>query len=156
MTLSEMIVAYRVEHGLSQRSFADVCGVSNGYISMLEKGRNPKTNEPIVPRLSYLQKIASGMGVSLNALLAAADDMDVDISRRVVAGEEKHESALIEQSFPAKEEPATVEGDGLSPEEKDVVRLFRAVDSATKAAMLQLLRSAEAGQSTRGDGAEGK
>jgi transcriptional regulator with XRE-family HTH domain len=41
MTLGEYIKKYRSEHGLSQRQFANLCGVSNGYASMLEKGMNP-------------------------------------------------------------------------------------------------------------------
>lgn len=37
MTLGEFIRKYRSEHDLSQRQFALKCGLSNGYISMLEK-----------------------------------------------------------------------------------------------------------------------
>ena len=37
MTLSDLVQEYRREHGLSQRQFASICGLSNGYISMLEQ-----------------------------------------------------------------------------------------------------------------------
>jgi len=47
MTLVEIIIKYRTEHNLSQRAFAERCGVSNGYISMLEMNRNPSTEAPI-------------------------------------------------------------------------------------------------------------
>lgn len=40
MELGEIIKQYRVEHGLSQRQFSKMCGVSNTYISFLENGRN--------------------------------------------------------------------------------------------------------------------
>lgn len=43
MTLSDFVKEYRKEHDLSQRQFAAICGLSNGYISMLEKNMNPKT-----------------------------------------------------------------------------------------------------------------
>jgi len=49
MTLGDFLRKYRDDHNISQRSFAKACGVSNGYISMIEKGINPKTNEPITP-----------------------------------------------------------------------------------------------------------
>lgn len=82
MTLSEIIIEYRSKHGLSQRRFAEMCGVSNGYISMLEKGSNPKTGKNIVPTIDRLQKIARVMGLTVDELLTMADEIDVDISKR--------------------------------------------------------------------------
>lgn len=79
MTLSELVVEYRKEHDLSQRQFAIQCGVSNGYIAMLEKNLNPKTGQPLVPTIPYLQKIAFGMGLTLSELFASVEDMPVDI-----------------------------------------------------------------------------
>lgn len=80
MTIGQIIKKYREERGLSQRQFATLCNVSNGYISMLEKEKNPKTNEPITPSLPALKTIARAMNVSLNELLELADDVSVDIS----------------------------------------------------------------------------
>lgn len=80
MTLGDVIKTYREEHDLSQRQFALKCNISNGYISMLEKGENPKTHEPIMPSLAALKAIASAMEMSLNELLSQADDMPVDLS----------------------------------------------------------------------------
>lgn len=80
MTLQEIIKDYRQKHGYSQRQLAIICDLSNGYISMLEKGINPNTKEPIVPTLTALSKLAKGMGMTLNDLLNLADDMLVDIS----------------------------------------------------------------------------
>lgn len=77
MKIGQLIKNYREQHSISQRQFALLCNVSNGYISMLEEGRNPKTNEPIVPSLSTMKKIASAMGMSLNQLVSTVDDMDV-------------------------------------------------------------------------------
>lgn len=52
MTLGEIIMKYRAEHNLSQRQFAAQCqNVTNGYISMVEQGRNPAPIQP--PRIKY-------------------------------------------------------------------------------------------------------
>ncbi len=90
MTLRELVITFRTEKGLSQRQFAALCGLSNGYISMLEKNVNPKTGLPVTPSLPALKKIARGMGLTLNDLFLKADDMPVDL---LVEGSEKN--ALI-------------------------------------------------------------
>lgn len=79
MTLRDLMQEYRSEHNLSQRQFALECGLSNGYISMLEKNLNPKTGLPVTPSLPALKKIASGMGITLTDLLSLVDDMPVDL-----------------------------------------------------------------------------
>lgn len=77
MTLGEIIIQYRREHDLSQRQFALQCGLSNGYISMLEDGKNRKTGKPITPSIPKLKLVASGMGITLHDLFAQAEDMNV-------------------------------------------------------------------------------
>ena len=79
MDLRNFIIKYRAEHGLSQRQFSEACGMSNGYISMIERGENPKTKLPVTPTLTALKKMASGMGMTLSALLTEVDDMDVNL-----------------------------------------------------------------------------
>lgn len=79
MTLSDLVQEYRREHGLSQRQFASACGLSNGYISMLERNVNPKTGQPVTPSLPALKKIADGMGISLTDLFTRTDDIPVDL-----------------------------------------------------------------------------
>ena len=79
MTIGEVIVAYRKEHGLSQREFAKQANVSNGYISMLENNENPKTGQPIQPTLPIMKSLASAMGISLHSLMKQADDTVVDV-----------------------------------------------------------------------------
>lgn len=80
MKLGELIESYRIQKGLSQRQFAIVCGLSNGYVSMLESGKNPRTNDPIIPTLSTFKKIATGMGMPLQELMEIVDDMPVDMT----------------------------------------------------------------------------
>lgn len=79
MTLSDLVQEYRREHGLSQRQFASICGLSNGYISMLERNVNPKTGQPVTPSLPALKKIADGMSITLTDLFTRTDDIPVDL-----------------------------------------------------------------------------
>lgn len=80
MTLSEYIKAYRDAHDLSQRQFASICGVSNGYVSMLESGKNPKTGDPITPSPQTIYTIAKGMGLTMQELLTEVDDLYLDLT----------------------------------------------------------------------------
>lgn len=80
MTLGDFIKNYREDHGVSQRQFAEACGLSNGYIAILERGgANPSTGEPVRPTISSLKKIANGMGISMADLFARVDDMGVEL-----------------------------------------------------------------------------
>lgn len=96
MELKEYLKEYRASHGLSQRQFAEACGLSNGYISMIERGYNPKTKEPIICSLPTLQKFAAGMHISLNQLLTDIDDMPVDLGE----GHTENRPALNNESRP--------------------------------------------------------
>jgi len=80
MTLSELIKDFRISHNMSQRQFAQRCGVSNANISMIEKNLNPKTGQPLVPTLPMLRKIAYGMNMTIDELFAAVEGFRVDLS----------------------------------------------------------------------------
>ena len=80
MKLGDLIAEYRVSHDLSQRQFADRCGLSNGYISMLERGVNPKTQKPITPTIPQLKKLADGMAMTISEILEKVDDMPIDLT----------------------------------------------------------------------------
>ena len=85
MNLGDLIRNYREKHDLSQRQFAEMCDLSNGYISILEKGANPNTGKPVVPTIPQLKKLATGLGMTMMEMLELADDMPVEIIG-VVAG----------------------------------------------------------------------
>jgi repressor LexA len=74
LTLQNIIKSYREETGTTMQALADRAGLSKGYISMLESGKNPKTKKPIAPSMAVLSKIASAMGMSVNSLIAMLDD----------------------------------------------------------------------------------
>ena len=83
MKLGDLIREYREQHDLSQRQFADKCDLSNGYISILEKGANPNTGKPVTPTIPQLKKLASGLGMSMMDMLELVDDMPIDIVSEV-------------------------------------------------------------------------
>lgn len=74
MTLGELIKKYRNTNGLTMQDFATRSGLSKGYISMLEKGKHPQNNKPIVPSIDTFGKVAKAMCISLNDLLVMVDD----------------------------------------------------------------------------------
>lgn len=119
MTLSQFVTEYRTEHGLSQRQFALACGVSNGYISMLEKNENPKTGMPLIPSIPALKKIAAGMGITLSDLFSKVDDMPVDLT----AADEK--------------KPDIESDDGL---DGDIIQMFSRLPVDKKQEALNYLR----------------
>ncbi len=83
MKLGDLIKDYRTTHDLSQRQFALQCGLSNGYISILEKGVNPKTDKPVTPTIPQLRKLADGMGITMTELLEKVDDMPIDLTNTI-------------------------------------------------------------------------
>ena len=80
MTIGDVIKEYREANGLSQRQFAKLSNQSNGYISMLEKGENPKNGKPIQPSLSVLRDLAAAMGIPISELLLKSDDLRVNLT----------------------------------------------------------------------------
>lgn len=81
MNIGEIVSNYLADNNMSQRQFAKKCGMSNGYISMLVKGKNTHSDNPIIPSLSSLLAISKALGMSLDELLDSIDDMEVDISK---------------------------------------------------------------------------
>lgn len=81
MTLGELMLKYREEHGLSQRQFAIESGLSHGYVSMLEKNKHPKTGMPITPTIDVYKKVAEGMHVDLDTLFKITEDQPVCLKK---------------------------------------------------------------------------
>lgn len=69
MSLSEFLRNYRAEHELSMDDLAKRCGLSKPYISMLEKNRNSKNGKSITPSIRTYEKIAHGVGLTVDALM---------------------------------------------------------------------------------------
>lgn len=84
LTLGDLIFKYRTENDISQREFASRCGVSNAYISMLEKNQNTKTGKPMVPSVKQFMAISHAMRLSMNEVLEMVDDKTLDPLREDV------------------------------------------------------------------------
>lgn len=74
MTLGDVIHQYRETHGCSMDAFAAASGLSKAYISMLEKNKNPKTQQAITPSVVTFKCAADAMGISLDELLRMVDE----------------------------------------------------------------------------------
>lgn len=80
MKLSSILLDYRNRMQISQRELARRCDLSNSYISFIENEYNPRTGKPIVPTLEQYQKLANGMGLSVQQLFELLDeDAPVDL-----------------------------------------------------------------------------
>jgi len=69
MHLGEIISNYRTENKITMEEFANKCGLSKGYISMLERNENPKTKKTIIPTLETINRVADVIGIDLDTLL---------------------------------------------------------------------------------------
>lgn len=80
MKLAEYIKLYRQENKITMDEFANMCGLSKAYISMLEKGRHPQNNKKIAPTIDTYKKIAAAIGCSLQDLFSDLDSDDVSLA----------------------------------------------------------------------------
>ena len=75
MHLGKVIKQYRYDHGkMSMQAFSDKCGLSKGYIAMLERNKNSKTGEPVVPSVETFAKVAYAMNITLEQLSQMVDE----------------------------------------------------------------------------------
>lgn len=85
MTVGDYIIKYREEHGLSQRTFAKMSGISNQTVANIENGIHPKSRKPFIPAMDTLKAIANCTGISLQELFSMCDGSftieDADASR---------------------------------------------------------------------------
>lgn len=122
MTIGEIVKLYREEHGLSQRQFAERCGdITNGYISMLEQGKNPSTGKPIVPSIEKVASLARAMGLTLHQLVDMADDSPVS-----TGAAEKLRQLSDQLTAPSRSPEWRVLSEGLGNLEKKNKAAFQA------------------------------
>lgn len=72
MTLGDVIAEYRRTHGLSMAKFAEMSGISKGYISMLERNKTSRGEEPS-PTIDVYRNVASAIGIDFDALIRMVD-----------------------------------------------------------------------------------
>ena len=69
MKLSEIVHEYRVRHGLTMSELSKMCGLSDNYISLVERG---KAN----PSRMTLMKLATGMKITESELKRKMGDVN--------------------------------------------------------------------------------
>jgi transcriptional regulator with XRE-family HTH domain len=72
LLIGQAIRKQRDNKQLSLREFAKACGLSHSYIDSLEKGFDRRNGKPVSPTIDTLEKIATGLGLSLGELLTNA------------------------------------------------------------------------------------
>lgn len=72
MTLGDIIFSYRTEHKMSMDGFAELSGISKGYISMLEKNKTQRGEEPS-PSIDIYRNVAKAMGLDVDELIRMVD-----------------------------------------------------------------------------------
>lgn len=73
MKLGEWLKKYRAENNMSMQELADKCGFSKAYVSLLEKGVNPRTKKPFSPTIQTFEKIAKATGQDVDSLIKILD-----------------------------------------------------------------------------------
>ncbi len=69
MNIGDIIKEYRVKYNITMDDFAQMSGLSKGYISMLEKNENPRTKLPIMPTTKTLQSVSQALNISVSELM---------------------------------------------------------------------------------------
>ena len=88
MSIGEYIKQYRESHRISQRSFAQKAGLSNGQISFLERGYGAR-GEVFEPTFDTLRKCARAMDMTTEALLSACDDFNITLKESDISPDEE-------------------------------------------------------------------
>ncbi len=76
MTVGEIIKDFRTKYNVTMDDFAQMSGLSKGYISMLEKNENPKTKKTITPTTKTLEGVSTALGISVSALMDKMNQSD--------------------------------------------------------------------------------
>ena len=126
------------EKGIAPSKAAEEIGINKAAVTNWKK-------RGYTPRAEILQRIASYFGVSMDYLLGKVSEPFLY----------KDEKGLLEIDLDllggTKKEPTPDDGDGLSAEQLELVRLFEAASPALRAAALAVLKSGEGQDKAPGD-----
>lgn len=93
MTLGDIISQYRKDHAMSMDKFSKASGISKAYISMLEKNRTQRGEEP-VPSIEMYRNVAEVIGVNVDELVRMVDGK-VLLPQRVPSASSSHSGIKI-------------------------------------------------------------
>lgn len=127
MTLGEIVKEYRENHKMSMDDFSKLCGLSKGYISMLEKNVNPTTGKAIAPSLETLRQIAVTINTDINTLIEQLDSkQNISLIKDKLSSSSKDGDANSVQSDAVK----------LDKKEKTLINYYRNSDEFGQKAIL--------------------
>lgn len=72
MTLGDVIAEYRKITGMSMERFAELSGMSKGYVSMLERNKTQRGDEPS-PSFEKYRDVAKAIGMDVDELIRKVD-----------------------------------------------------------------------------------
>ena len=116
MKLGDIIDNFCKSHGFSYRQFAEISGLTSGYITMLVQNKNPKTGKPLKPTLETYKKIVIAMNMGLDELFDIMDDAPIDLTP-----------------------DTTIAGDTLTLTERRLIAAYRAADERAREDALNTL-----------------
>ena len=74
MTLGDIIKKYRVYNSVTMEYVARLCGITKGYVAMLERNVNSKTGRPVKPTLETILKVCNGLKLDVDSVFEMLDD----------------------------------------------------------------------------------
>ncbi|MFV0527722.1 MAG: helix-turn-helix domain-containing protein [Lachnospiraceae bacterium] len=99
MKLGELINKYRQGHSMSMEAFAERCGLSKGYISMIEKGVNPRSGNVLVPTIETIRKLSVGMQMDFNDVLTLVEgEQEISMEKGLVFTEKQYSLDFIDST----------------------------------------------------------
>lgn len=133
LPLNDMIKIRRNELKLSTRELAAKCGISQGYISQLEKGIDIRTGKQIRPTVDIMYKLAKGLNMPLNYLLGQPTEAEKIAQNITDLNTIKESSSGYNHVILPK-----IKND-LSPDEIIHIKKYRALDERGKTAVNETL-----------------
>jgi Helix-turn-helix. len=119
MKLGDIIADYRRQNGLSMEKFAEISGISKGYVSMLERNVTQRGEEPS-PSFEKYRAVAKTIGI------------DVDELIRMVEGK----ISLLDN----EKEPTTMSRLLENPDNREALEILASMDAKTLESAIKLLR----------------
>lgn len=96
MTLGDVIYEYRTLHKMSMDKFSEISGISKGYISMLEKNKTARGDEPS-PSYEMYKSVAKTVGMQVDDLIRKVEGKIslVPSSNNVISMPEMHRIPIL-------------------------------------------------------------
>jgi len=111
ISLDRILIRYRSARNMSQREFAQKCGVSSAHICNLERGYDPKTGEKIKPTMEMYAKLAHGMGMTRDDLISKVEGKPMFTKRVYVDAKAYHVPLIDHDAKPEMIAKLTEESD---------------------------------------------